>query len=57
MDFAENKSRLEARLKELEGRLSRIEHDLALPLDADSSERAIRSPARAGVCSSAALAG
>jgi RNA polymerase-binding transcription factor DksA len=41
MDIAENRSRLEAQLAELEVRLSRIEADLALPLDADSSERAV----------------
>jgi RNA polymerase-binding transcription factor DksA len=41
MDFAENRTRLEAQLAELEARLSRIEEDLALPLDADSSERAV----------------
>jgi RNA polymerase-binding protein DksA len=36
------KSRLEAQLEELEGRLARIERDLDEPHDPDSSERAVQ---------------
>ena len=41
-DLDQARSRLEAQLAELEDRLGRIEHDLAEPLDADSSERAVQ---------------
>ena len=41
-DNAAAKARLEAQLAELEGRLSRIESDLAETPDADSSERAVQ---------------
>jgi DnaK suppressor protein len=41
-DLAEAKARLEAQLAELEGRLTRIERDLAEPPDPDSSERAVQ---------------
>jgi RNA polymerase-binding transcription factor DksA len=41
MPITDNKSRLETQLAELEARRSRIERDLTLPLDADSSERAV----------------
>ncbi len=41
-DAAEAKVRLEAQLAELEGRLSRIERDLAETPDPDSSERAVQ---------------
>src|SRR5690606_41259222 len=36
------RSRLEAQLADLEDRLQRIETDLAEPIDADSSERAVQ---------------
>lgn len=36
------KTRLEAQLEELEGRLARIERDLDEPHDPDSSERAVQ---------------
>jgi RNA polymerase-binding transcription factor DksA len=39
-DTAAAKARLDAQLAELEGRLERIEDDLAEPLNADSSEQA-----------------
>ena len=41
-DLDQARSRLEAQLAELEDRLGRIERDLAEPLDADSSERAVQ---------------
>src|SRR5688572_20964489 len=41
-DAAEARTRLEAQLAELEGRLSRIERDLAETPDPDSSERAVQ---------------
>jgi DnaK suppressor protein len=41
-DTAQAKATLEAQLAELEDRLARIERDLAEPLDADSSERAVQ---------------
>ena len=41
-DFAKAKATLEAQLSELEGRLATIERDLAEPMDADSSERAVQ---------------
>ena len=41
-DAAEARPRLEAQLAELEGRLSRIERDLAETPDPDSSERAVQ---------------
>jgi len=41
-DMQAARVRLEAQLAELEDRLQRIERDLAEPLDADSSERAVQ---------------
>ncbi len=41
-DLAKAKQILEDQLDELEGRLAHIERDLAEPLDADSSERAVQ---------------
>lgn len=41
-DLAKAKTTLEAQLSELEGRLANIERDLAEPMDADSSERAVQ---------------
>jgi DnaK suppressor protein len=41
-DAAEARPRLEAQLAELQGRLSRIERDLAETPDPDSSERAVQ---------------
>ena len=41
-DMQAARTRLEAQLAELEDRLQRIERDLAEPLDADSSERAVQ---------------
>jgi len=42
VDLNNAKSRLAAQLSELEMRLQQIEADLAEPLDADSSERAVQ---------------
>jgi len=41
-DMQAARARLEAQLAELEGRLQRIESDLAEPADPDSSERAVQ---------------
>ena len=41
-DLTAAKSRLEAQLAEFETRLAHIERDLAEPLEADSSERAVQ---------------
>lgn len=41
-DLAAARKTLEAHLAELEGRLARIERDLAEPPEADSSERAVQ---------------
>lgn len=41
-DLAQAKSRIEAQLADLEARLARIDEDLAEPLEADSSERAVQ---------------
>lgn len=54
-DTAGAKARLEAQLAELEGRLSRIEADLAEPLNADSSEQAVEKEDDASLEGQAAL--
>lgn len=48
-DTAEARRQLETRLAELEGRLARLERDLAEPADPDSSDRAIQQEDDAGL--------
>ena len=54
-DTAAAQARLEAQLAELEGRLERLETDLAEPLNADSSEQATETEDDASLESQAAL--
>lgn len=54
-DTAAARTRLEAQLAELEGRLGRLADDLAEPLNADSSEQAVETEDDAALEGQAAL--